>query len=250
MKLEIPKDQAIKILKDRLRDLTAYDFNAKVWKDRTVLDLKQIFGILGEQSMQVSFIHFDTPIQSEKAKTLREAKLAALGLLNSYIDYIEEYSKVAIQQKENKDQSFEQKYYNILKEWNEFVPKYNLLLKDHEASLEKAQSLSVENKRLIDNTLQLDNVTLKRLWTGVQSLPTKQVIVIISVFISILIASFLIGRLVENTSSKNDLFDLKTETTDLQKENKNLQNQIGTQKETIILQTDSIRKLKNAKDSL
>ena len=56
MKIQIPKDQAIKILQDRLDELNNFDlynkFNPKVWKDRTILDLKQIFGVLGDQCDQ------------------------------------------------------------------------------------------------------------------------------------------------------------------------------------------------------
>lgn len=74
MNLQIERDIAIKILEDRLRDLNSYDFDSKVWKDRTILDIKQIFGQYSDQWLQVSSIHFDTFVTAEKQKKLIEAK--------------------------------------------------------------------------------------------------------------------------------------------------------------------------------
>lgn len=141
MKLLIPKDEAIAILRQRLQELSAYNFNHKVWKDRTILDLKQIFGPLSEQWLQISAIYFDTAITSQKAQKLQEAKQAAAGLLNSYIDFIEQYSKIAHQRAQIKEKGFEDKYYDLLSEYNAQANEYITLMDEHSNLLDKNQKL-------------------------------------------------------------------------------------------------------------
>ncbi len=141
MQLLIPKQQAIKILNDRLNELNSYPFNHKVWKSRTLLDLKQIFGVLGDQWLQISSLYFDTAIKSEETKKLNEGRDAARGLLNSYIDFINEYSSSSGKVTQINEQSYQQQYQTLLGKWNKFVPEYNSLLERHElqtAALENA----------------------------------------------------------------------------------------------------------------
>ena len=45
MNLKIPKDKAIKILRQRIAELSEYNFNPKAWKGKTENDLKEIFPI-------------------------------------------------------------------------------------------------------------------------------------------------------------------------------------------------------------
>lgn len=250
MKLLIPKDEAIAILRQRLQELSAYNFNHKVWKDRTILDLKQIFGPLGEQWLQISAIYFDTAITSQKAQKLQEGKQAAAGLLNSYIDFIEQYSKIAQQRAQIKEKGFEEKYYDLLGEYNAQAKEYITLMDEHSNLLDENQKLleqvddaEAENQRLIDNTLQLDNVTVKRLWLGVQNLPTIQVITIVSVLVALLVAAYTIGQLVERTGANNESFELKTENKELKNKTINLQDTIERQQVIISNLNDSILKL-------
>lgn len=251
MKLLIPKDEAIAIIRQRLQELSAFNFNHKVWKDRTILDLKQIFGPLGEQWLQISAIYFDTAITSQKAQKLQEGKQAAAGLLNSYIDFIEQYSKIAQQRAQIKEKGFEDKYYDLFSEYNAQAKEYILLMNEHSNLLDENQKLTEqvddaesENQRLIENTLQLDNVTFKRLWLGVQNLPTIQVVTIISVLVGLLIAAFTIGQLVERTGANNESFELKTENRELKNKTVNLQDSIDRQKVIIKNFSDSLSKLK------
>ena len=43
MKLKVPKEKAISILRQRMSELTDPNFNAKAWKDKTENDLQEIF---------------------------------------------------------------------------------------------------------------------------------------------------------------------------------------------------------------
>lgn len=228
MKIQIPKDEAIKILKDRLSDISNFDFNAKVWKDRTILDLKQIFGVLGDQWLQISSIHFDTIVDSQKAQKLREGKETAKGLLSSYINYIEEYSKIEAQRSLIKDKGFEDKYYSLLKEYNERGDELLKSLKDQGNLLDENETLTLENQSLKDNTLQLDNVSLGRLWKGIQNLPTKQIWTLVTIVAGIIVASYTLGQQFEKISTKADTFEIKKENADLKNNNQKLQKSLDS----------------------
>ena len=257
MQLLIPKDEAINILRQRLQELSQNNFNPKVWKDRTILDLKQIFGFAADQWLQISSIYFDTAITSQKAQKLQEGREAALGLLISYIDFIEQYSKIAAQRKQIQENEFEQKYYQLLADYNKNGKKYINLMDDHSklidensTLIDEKNELDEENQRLIDNTLQLDNVNFKRLWIGIQNLPTIQIIYVISVIIAIIIASFTLGQLIEKNSANNQSFELKSENKDLKNSNQTISTQLQSQKseilflkDSLIIQSDSIIKL-------
>lgn len=262
MQLLIPKDEAIKILQQRLQELSQYNFNPKVWKDRTILDLKQIFGLAGDQWLQISSIYFDTAITSQKAQKLQEGRQAASGLLHSYIDFIEQYSKIAAQRKQIQENGFEKKYYQLLADYNKNAQDYITLMDDHSKLLDENSTLideknevEEENQRLVDNTLQLDNVTFKRLWIGIQNLPTIQIVYIISVIIAIIIASFTVGQLFEKNSANKESFELKSENKDLKSSNQTISTKFESQKKEILIlkdslkiQTDSIIKLNKSKN--
>jgi len=141
MKLQIDKDRAIKILEDRLRDLNSFDFDPKVWKDRTILDVKQIFGQISDQWLQVSSIYFDTFVVSDKQMKLQEGKATARKLLNSYIDFVKEHSSIQQEKTQIEEVTFRQKYRELLNDWNEFVPQYKNLLEEHKNVQEEAVSL-------------------------------------------------------------------------------------------------------------
>src|SRR5690348_10947340 len=125
MQLKVPAGQAIQILQDRLKEIDSYNFNPKAWKNKTENDLREIFPLGSMQWLQVSNIQFDTFVTLEKAKVLAEGKETARQLISSYIDFIKQYSKIAEQKQIIKEKDFEQKYYDLLKEWNDLVPGYN-----------------------------------------------------------------------------------------------------------------------------
>lgn len=217
MKLNIPAEEAKKILQSRLSEIDAFGFNPKAWKDRTVLDLREIFPLGSTQWLQVSHINFDTFVTSEKSRVLTEGKATAKKLISSYIDFIDDYSKIAVAKKTISEKDFEQKYYDLLKEWNDLVPGYNDLVKKYDSHLDTTQGLlqDIENRdaeieRIKRETIQLDNVSFKKLWTALMNLPTGQIIGVFTSLIALLVGAFTLGTLYERTSANNELFDLRT----------------------------------------
>jgi len=243
MQLQINKDKAIKILRDRLRELDEYNFNAKAWKDRTILDLREIFPLGSSQWLQVSQINFDTFVTSEKIKVLSEGKATSKKLLNSYIDFINEYSVAAQEKHLIKEKDFEQKYYDLLKEWNELVPGYNEILGKYDKELDKTISLldEIEEKdkeieRMKSETIQLDNVSMIKLLKAFFNLPIWQIVTVASVVIGIFVGLFTLGKTYQENASNNLIFDTKTE-------NKELKGELNSTKELIIKKQQEINEL-------
>ncbi|MCO5241837.1 MAG: hypothetical protein M9904_17480 [Chitinophagaceae bacterium] len=239
MQLKIPAGQAIQILQDRLKEIDAYNFNPKAWKNKTENDLREIFPLGSMQWLQVSNLQFDTFVTLEKAKVLAEGKETARQLITSYIDFIKQYSKIAEQKQIIKEKDFEQKYYDLLKEWNELVPGYNDLVKKYDEQLTSAEGLletidlkDHEIERIKNETIQLDNVSFKKLWAALFNLPTGQLIAVFSTFLALLIGAFTLGTLYERTSANNELFDLRNSNKQLQEQNERIRTSYDSLKNT------------------
>jgi hypothetical protein len=256
MKLNIPSEEAIKILQSRLSEIDIYGFNPKAWKDRTVLDLREIFPVGSTQWLQVSHITFDTFVKSEKINVLNEGKTAAKKLIASYIEFINDYSKIAVAKKVISEKDFEQKYYDLLKEWNELVPGYNDLLKKYDSQLDKTEGLledieirDEEIERIKTETIQLDNVSFKKLWTALLNLPSGQLIGVFTTSIALLIGSFTLGTLYERTNSNNELFDLRNSNKELKFQNEKIKLRYDSLKSVTTYGVDNLNE-KLVKDTI
>ncbi len=250
MNLKIPTQQAIKILKDRHEEIDSYGFNPKAWKDRTENDLREIFPIGSMQWLQISSINFNTFVTSEKIKVLTEGKDTARKLITSYIEFIQEYSTIAEQKRIIKDKDFEQLYYALLNEWNKLVPGYNELIKKYDDQLTTLQGHLVEIEtrdqeieRIKLETIQLDNVSFKKLWTALFSLQAGQLVGVFSTVVALLIGTFTLGTLYEKTSANNELFDLRNSQKQMQEQNEKIKFSYDSlQKSTIKLGTTKYHK--------
>lgn len=252
MKLNLSADQAVKILEDRIAEIEVYGFDSKVWKARTVLDLREIFPIGSMQWLEVSHITFETYIDSSKAKVMREGKQTAKKLLNSYIEFIKDYSKVTEVKKVITEKSYEQQYSELLTKWNSLVPEYNQLLENNESQLDinngYLQEIEVRNKeidRIKKETIQIDNVSFKKLFQAFFNLPAGQLFGLIASILIILGVAFTIGTIVEKTNSNNELFDLRKSNNQAEEKIEKLKFENGNLINSIKLRNDSSKKSPN-----
>lgn len=250
MKLLIPADHAIEILQTRLGEIDVYNFNPKAWKDRTENDLREIFPLGSMQWLQVSQIDFDTFVTTEKAKVLSEGKETAKQLISSFIDFIRQHSKIAQQKQIIKEKDYEQKYNDLLKEWNNLVPGYKELIKKHDAQLtssegqlEKTEALETEIERIKSETIQLDNVSLSRISKAFFNLPIWQIVTTFSVIIAIIVGTFSLGSVFQKNEDNNQIFDFKTEISELKEEREN-------NNKLILNKDEEIKQIKSVVDSL
>lgn len=218
MRLLIPKEKAIQILQDRISELNVFDFNAEAWKERTVLDLKEIFPIGSTQYLKIQFLRFDTYVVADRHKVMAETKKTAEQVLKSYIEFINEYSKVAEERKVIKEKDFETKYYDLLKERNEIVTDYNAFLKNYEEQLDtnselldQIESLNNQIETIRRDTIQIDNVSFSKLSKAFFNLPIWQIVATFSVIIAIIAGVFGLGSIYQKNEDNNQIFDFKTE---------------------------------------
>ena len=207
MKLNVPKEKAIKILERRLSEIDKFDFEPNSWKNKTKNDIMEIFNDL-TKSFQVGFINFNTPLKDSKLKILEKGKKEARELIKSYIQSINDYH---IEKKFEIDPNF-----IIKNELNRFKTNNVSLVKENDKlnSIITRQNITLEeNKRkiqdLIDNTVQLSNISIKKLFKIIGSLPSKQILVFSGIITTILGSSFLLGKSFKENSFKNEEFELK-----------------------------------------
>lgn len=215
MYLKIPKNKAIQILRQRIAELSEYNFNPKAWKDKTENDLREIFPIGSMQWLQISTIQFDTFITSDKQRVLKEGKDTGQRLLNSYIDFIENYSEIAEQRQLITQNNYQDKYNKLLSEWNKLVPQWNELLKKHqevlaegEAKNEQIENLNNEIIQIKNNTVQFENISVGKVVKAIKNLPVGQLIAVIGFIIAMLISSFKLGVMYQENSMNNTNYQL------------------------------------------
>jgi len=233
MNLLIPENKAIEILSKRIRELDNFDFQAKVWKDKTINDLHEIYSVGDTKWLQVSQLKFDTYIESEKFEILEKGKLQAKQLIDSYIEQIIEYSKIRKEKTIIEEDNYKKKYNDLLVEWNKTVPDYNELLKEKDGLLETIEFKEREKteqkneiNRLIENTVQLSNISLSKLFKLLFNLPIGQIITFFAIIIAIIGGSYKLGMLYSDSISKNEQYELKIERDDLKSENQKLKSEI------------------------
>jgi len=202
----IPKDKAISILNNKLKELITPGFNWKVWQNTTTIDMKQIFGTFSDQSLQISHINFISAYLPPE-ETVPKGREDAAGLLKSYIQQIENYSQIADQKIQITHQSFEKKYYELADKYNQKISENRTLataLTSYNEELanfrEELSHSKIEIKRLEDDTLQLENITLINLWNAILKLPFKSIWPVILVFLSILTGAFFLGEFIYSVS--------------------------------------------------
>jgi hypothetical protein len=218
MKLLIPTNNAIQILKARRREIDDYYFNPKAWKASTENDLREIFPLGSMQWLQVSQINFDTFVTSEKATVLAEGKDTARRLIDSYISFVQQYSEIAEQRQVIREKDYEQKYSELLKQWNDLVPGYNELIKKYDEQLTSTNGLletieanETEIERIKSETIQLDNVSFSKLTKAFFNLPILQIVTTFSIITAIIVGIFGLGSVYQKNEDNNQIFDLKTE---------------------------------------
>lgn len=215
MNLKIPKEKAVQILRQRISELSEYKFNPKAWKDKTENDLREIFPLGSPQWLQISTIQFTTFIKNDSQRVLQLGKDTAQQLLNSYIDFIENYSEITEQRQVIKETNYQDKYNKLLGQWNDLVPKWNdllekqqILLGESNAKNEETKILENEITQIKKNTIQFDNISVGKVLKAIKNLPFGQLIAVISILIAIIVGSFKLGLMYQENSTNNSNYQL------------------------------------------
>jgi hypothetical protein len=247
MTLNIPPEQGVEILKKRKREIYIASFEPNVWVGKTENDLVEIFGILDGKKYQISQIRFTTPVSSMKYEILEKGKKQADQFLESYIEQIEEYSKIEKKKYEESEEYFKIENSKLVSDYNKLLNDAKLIEIEKNQFLKKVESQNQKIQSLEKNTVQLTDITIKKIIMLISHLPISEVITFISIFLAIIGFSFWIGTTVQENLNKNEQFNsnkiISTQSdsiTDL----KIVLKSTVLEKQNIKKQLDSIRGLK------
>ena len=221
MQLKIPSEEAIRILEKRKSEILLNDFDHKVWKGKTENDLKEIFAGMDYKWLQISQLDFEAPFTSDqnKREVFIRGKRQAEQFLDSYIEQIQEYSQIQQKQANQTEQTFELKYYKIKNEMNELIDETNSFLDNYKNLQSEVEDKDAQISKLKNNTVQLNEISLRKLFHLIGNLPVIQIVTLISVVIAIITASFFLGKEIQETISNNEQFDLREKNSNLIEKN-------------------------------
>ncbi|MFC6095218.1 hypothetical protein ACFPVY_01045 [Flavobacterium qiangtangense] len=208
MTLKIPADKAIEILKKRKTEINNSTFEPEVWKGKTENDLQEIFGILDGKKFQISSIRFTTPFTEKKYEIFENGKRQAEQFLESYIEQIEEYSKINQQEIEENDTFLKIENTKLKSNFSDLLVYTKQIEKKSEQLLKDAENKNQKISSLEKNTVQLTDVTIKKILYLIYHLPIGEVITVISIFIGIICFSFWAGTTIQDNSNKSEHFNL------------------------------------------
>lgn len=248
MEIKIPAEKAIEILKKRQSELFQYNFESNVWKGKTENDLSIIFGPLSEQKLQINKIRFISQFSETRNSTLENGKKQANGFIDSFIEQIEYYSEIKNQERNEQENNFEKKNTELEKEIKSLKANYNVLSNE----IENLNSeLTIKSNKIIalqNNTVQLNDISLKKIFNLISHLPISQLIGSISILLGVVGFSFYLGTLIQENSNKTDNFNYNKSISELNDSVKKLNEQVEiTTKENLKFKSkiDSLSKIKN-----
>jgi len=242
MQLKIPTDKAIEILKKRKSEIGTFDFESKVWKGKTENDLREIFDGFDTKWLQISQINFDTPFSDVKYEVLEKGKKQANQYLESYIEQIKEYSEIQNIQHEENEKYFENQNRGLKKQLSEAISSANVILEDRNQILSELNDKNKEVINLKENTVQLSEITINKLFGLLKNLPIGQVVALFGSIFAIIGFAFYFGTLIQEKSNMDDEFELREKLNNIENSNQNLEDKI------IILEKENSELKNNLKE--
>jgi hypothetical protein len=197
MKILIPKNKAITLLSERVKETEDWDFNETVWKSRTEDDVKEIFGVNDKKTLEVKFFKFNADIYG---KIPPPGKKAAAKLVEGYIKFIKDYAEevahieVAIPSYKAEYDNLKISYILVGQANEKLEQDIRVIHQDNAKLLSIINEQRAEIKSLKENVFQTENITIIRLWRFFVHLPWPSTLAILG----ILVAAFLLGAWAEH----------------------------------------------------
>ncbi|MDD2674135.1 hypothetical protein [Flavobacterium petrolei] len=247
MELKIPKDKAIEILEKRKNEIGLSGFEPQVWKHTTEDNLKEIFGKLDFKWTQISGISFSSPYSEVSSSVFEKGKLQAKKYLDSYIEQISEFTEIQNSLVEEKERFFEQENKNLKSRLIEVISSSNKNLKDWNELLSGINAKNIEIKKLRENTVQLNEITVNKLLGLIKNLPIGQTIGLLTVLFGIIGFSYWLGTTIKENSFLKSEYELQTKINELDFDKQKLDNNLFKLKTENNNLKQQIEKLDNKK---
>ncbi|WP_396198489.1 hypothetical protein [Flavobacterium sp.] len=226
MELKIPKDKAIEILEKRKSEIDIIGFEPRVWKHTTEDNLKEIFGGLDFKWSQINSISFSSPYSEVSSSVFERGKIQAKKYLDSYIEQINEFTEIQKSLDEEKERFFEQENKNLKTQLMEVISSSNKKLGERNELLSEINAKNIEIKKLKENTVQLTEITLNKLFGLIKNLPIGQAIGLFSALFGIIGFSYWIGTTIKENSFLKNEYELQTKINELKLDEQKSDNNI------------------------
>lgn len=225
MKLRIPSKDAIEILSKRKSEIRQSNFDPTVWKGKTENDLKEIFDLGDFKWTQINQIRFSTVLPEKKYEVFEKGRKQAEDFMQSYIEQIQNYSEIESRQTSENEKYFEEENLRLNQELSSTLHSSNVLLSERNDLIEQINLNNQTINHLKNNTVQLDKITLNKLFSLIKNLPLTQSIGLFSTFFAIIGFTFYLGNIVKENSYLKDDFNKQKEIDSLKQKNKSLENE-------------------------
>lgn len=226
MQLKIPTKKAIEILEKRKSEIGGLNFEPKVWKGKTENDLKEIFDGFDTKWLQISQVNFDTPFSEMKYEVLEKGKRQAKQYLESYIEQIKEYSSIKNIRNEENEKYFENENRALKGQLSETISNANVILEDRNQTLSELNEKNKQIENLKENTVQLSEITINKLFGLLKNLPIGQVVALFGSFFAIIGFAFYFGTLIQEKSNMDNEFELREKLNESENLKQNLEKKI------------------------
>lgn len=243
MELKIPKHKAIEILEKRKSEIGIIGFEPKVWKHTTEDNLKEIFGGLDFKWSQINSISFSSPYSEVSSNVFVSGKIQAKKYLDSYIEQINDFTEIQNNLNEEKERFFEQENKNLRSQLIELISSSNKNLGERNELLSEINAKNIEIKKLKENTVQLTEITLNKLFGLIKNLPIGQAIGLFSALFGIIGFSYWIGTTIKENSFLKSEYELQTKINELKLDQQKSENNIYKLKTENINLKQKIEKL-------
>lgn len=197
--------------------------------------------------LNISQTQFTTPFSNEKANVLAKGKEQAEKFMNSFIEQIEEYSKIAETKSIEREKYFESENDNLRAQMSGLMTKASGLIDDQNELLDKLNEKDIKIEHLEKNTVQLTDLTLKKIFGLIGNLPVGQTFALVTTLLGVIGFAFYLGTLLEKNNHDSQQLDNKVRIEVLKKEKEKVEENLikpNIEKESII---DSLTKKLNKK---
>ncbi|AIG30890.1 hypothetical protein IA01_10625 [Flavobacterium psychrophilum] len=181
-----------------------------------------------------------------KYEILEKGKKQADQFLESYIEQIEEYSKIEKKKLEESEEYFKIENSKLVSDYNKLLNDAKLIEIEKNQFLKNVESQNQKIQSLEKNTVQLTDITIKKIVMLISHLPISEVITFISIFLAIIGFSFWIGTTVQENLNKNEQFNsnkIISTQSDSIKDLKIVLKSTVLEKQNIKKQLDSIKRI-------
>ncbi|MBG6063442.1 peptidoglycan hydrolase CwlO-like protein [Flavobacterium sp. CG_9.1] len=196
---------------------------------------------------QINGISFSSPYSGVSSSVLERGKLQAKKYLDSYIEQINEFSEIQNSLVEEKERFFEQENKNLKSRLMEVISSSNKNLEDRNELLSDINVKNVEIKKLKENTVQLNEITINKLFGLIKNLPIGQAIGLFTALFGIIGFSYWLGTTIKENSFLKSEYELQTKINELNFDKQNLDNNIFKLKAENNNLKQEIEKLDNKK---